>query len=78
MVFGYETCHDEHTCYFSYLTIKRLLAMNLFDLVDFSFVIRKRSRFGSMFSRVSYYTMIVLVKVFPQFSQGLFVVAKPK
>ena len=77
MILNYEANHEEHTSYFSYLTIKRLLDMNGFRISHFDFHTErpfrscKRSRFAL------YYVMRAITAVFPQFSEGIFVLAEP-
>ena len=76
MLFRYESVHDEHTAYFSYLTMKRLLAMNGFEITEFYFYNQARDAFDSFFERFGYYVMIAISKVLPQYSEGIFVVAR--
>lgn len=77
MLFRYESVHDEHTAYFSYSTMKRLLAMNGFEVAEFYFYNQARYTFDSIFERLGYYAMLAISKLFPQYSEGIFVVAKP-
>jgi SAM-dependent methyltransferase len=77
MVFGYESVHEEHTSYFSYMTMDRLLNMNNFRMKQFHFTYQKRYRFDSRFERVAYYTMQAITRGMPQFSEGILVVASP-
>ncbi len=77
MLFRYESVHDEHTAYFSYLTMKRLLAMNGFEVAELSFHNRIRDPSGGVFEWFGYYAMRVFSKIFPQYSEGIFVVARP-
>jgi SAM-dependent methyltransferase len=77
MIFGYEAVHDEHTSYFSYFTLRRLLAMNGFEISRFCFAYERRDGFDSLFERIAYYSMITLGKILPQFSEGLVLAARP-
>jgi SAM-dependent methyltransferase len=76
MLFRYESVHEEHTSYFSYRTMKRLLAMNGFMIKQFSFTIERRTSFSSIFERVGYYTMLAATAVLPQYAEGLLFVAR--
>ena len=77
MLFRYESVHDEHTSYFSYLTMKRLLDMNGFEIERFLFTLQRRRAFLSAFSVIGYYTLVVVSKILPQYAQGLLFVARP-
>lgn len=77
MFFRYESVHDEHTSYFSYLTMRRLLAMNGFEITKFCFYNQTRDTFDSFVERLGYYAMLGVSTLFPQFAEGIFVVAKP-
>lgn len=69
-LFRYESVHEEHTCYFSYLTMKRLLEMNDMTIGDFRYYVQTRAG-GSVGSRTGYYAMRGVSAVLPQFSQGI-------
>lgn len=69
-VFRYESVHDEHTCYFSYLTMKRLLEMNDMTISDFRYYIQTRTG-GSVGSHSGYFLMRGISAILPQFSQGI-------
>jgi 2-polyprenyl-3-methyl-5-hydroxy-6-metoxy-1,4-benzoquinol methylase len=77
MLFRYEAVHEEHTCYFSYRTLTRLLDMNRFAIDDFSFCFEHRDRFSSVFERVSYHTARMIARVLPQYAEGLVIKARP-
>jgi SAM-dependent methyltransferase len=77
MLFGYEAVHDEHTSYFSYLTLRRLLTMNGFEITQFSFAYERRHRFTSIFERIGHYATIGVGKFLPQFSEGILLSARP-
>lgn len=77
MLFNYESTHEEHTAYFSYLTLKRLLAMNQFEIQDFLYTLQTQRRYGSMFEWLGFNTMALITKIMPQFAQGILVVAQP-
>ena len=77
MLFRYEAVHEEHTSYFSYATMKRLLEMNGFEITTFYFVNENRVAFASLFDRIAHYTMVWVARILPQYSAGIFVVAQP-
>lgn len=77
MLFRYESVHEEHTCYFSYRTLTRLLNMNGFAIDDFSFCFEYRDSFSSGFERVSYHTARMIARVLPQYAEGLVIKAHP-
>ena len=77
MLFRYESVHDEHTSYFSYLTMKRLLDMNGFEIERFSFAMQRHRQFVSAFMVIGYYAMVIVSKILPQYAQGLLFVAHP-
>jgi SAM-dependent methyltransferase len=78
MLFRYESTHQEHTCHFSYLTLKRTLEMNGLRIVDFMFYTHKRgAQFGTWMHRVDHYTSNAVATVLPQFAKGIVVVASP-
>ena len=70
LVFRYESVHEEHTCYFSYFTMRRLLEMNDLSISDFRYYVQTREG-GSPGSLAGYYVMRGISAVFPQFSQGI-------
>lgn len=72
LLFRYESNHIEHTAYFSYLTLKRLLYMNGFTISKFYFAYDQK---GGIFKRI---VKGLQIKLFPQFSQGILLVARPK
>lgn len=77
MLFGYEAVHDEHTSYFSYATLRRLLAMNGFEISHFRFAYEQRHRFAGLAERIAYYSMVATGKLLPQFSEGVVLTARP-
>lgn len=78
LIFRYESVHDEHTAYFSYKTLTRLLDMNGFpDTVDFAFTFEQRDSFANIFDRAGYYTLRATATLFPQFAEGIVYVARP-
>lgn len=78
LLFRYESVHEEHTAYFSYLTLSRLLDMNGFpDTVDFAFTFQQRDSFASIFDRAGYYTLRATATLFPQYAEGIVYVARP-
>jgi SAM-dependent methyltransferase len=78
MLFRYETTHVEHTCHFSYLTLKRTLEMNGLRIVDFMFYTHKRlDQFDSWMHRVDHYVSNAVATVLPQYALGIIAVAQP-
>lgn len=77
MLFSYEACHEEHTSYFSYVTIRRLLAMNGFRIGRFDFHTERPIRRSKRSRMALYYAMRGITSVLPQFSEGIFVIAEP-
>lgn len=78
MLFNYEACHEEHTSYFSYVTLRRLLAMNDFSIRHFSFHNEKPFNSVKRSQHFLYYGMRALTRFMPQFSEGILLVAEPK
>ena len=74
-VFRYESVHEEHTCYFSYMTMKRLLAMNDLKLTNFGYTIQTRSG-GGLASRIGYLALRIIAAIMPHFAQGILVHAE--
>lgn len=74
----YESCHEEHTSYFSFLTIKRLLEMNQLTLNDFAYTLEERTGYSSLSERIGYNLMKLIARFFPQFAQGIWVLASPQ
>jgi len=78
LLFRYESVHDEHTAYYSYSTLRRLLAMNRLELVDFRFCTHMHlKKLDSFAHRVSYYTSQLIVRALPQYSLGVLALARP-
>jgi 2-polyprenyl-3-methyl-5-hydroxy-6-metoxy-1,4-benzoquinol methylase len=78
ILFRYEAVHDEHTCYFSYMTLKRTLQMNGLRIIDFMFYKNKRiDRFDTWMHRVDHHVSNAVATVLPQFATGIIVVAQP-
>ncbi len=77
MLLRYEAVHEEHTCYFSYLTMKRLLAMNGFEIDTFCFYSEGERRPVGAFGWLGYLSLKLVTLFFPQYAEGIFVVAKP-
>ena len=69
MLWWNETCHSEHTSYFSYVTIKRLLSLNDFQVESFMYCYDLPK--ATIWRAVKY----IQAKILPQYSQGIFVVA---
>jgi SAM-dependent methyltransferase len=78
LLFRYENTHAEHTCHFSYLTLKRTLEMNGLRMIDFMFYTHKRdSRFGTWMHRVDHYASNAVARMLPQFAEGIIAIAQP-
>lgn len=77
MLFRYESVHEEHTAYFSFLTMKRLLDMNGFTIESIVFTNQDRPHFRSTFDRFGYYILKAATMVLPQYAEGIMVVARP-
>ena len=76
MLFRYESVHEEHTSYFSYQTMARLLDMNGFKIDRFSFTVERRREFSTLFDRAGYYGMRATTAAFPQYAEGVLFVAR--
>ena len=76
-VFRYEAVHDEHTCYFSYMTMKRLLHMNDLALSNFGYYKEPRKP-KSIASWLGYIFHSFVMAFMPHFATGIVVHAKPK
>jgi len=76
LLFRYESVHEEHTSYFSYSTIRRLLESNGLRLTSFMFYTKETTRFDSPFHRLGYTLSKCLSRVLPQYSMGLIAVAQ--
>ena len=78
MLLRYEATHDEHTCHFSYLTLKRTLAMNGMSMEGFVFYTHKNlSVWDGWMHRLGHYVGNVVSALFPQFARGIIAVARP-
>ena len=77
MLLNYEANHEEHTSYFSFMTIRRLLEMNRFRIRRFDFHTERPFRSCTRSRFALYYAMRGLTAVMPQFSEGIFVIAEP-
>ena len=76
MFFNYESVHIEHTAYYSYLTLKRVLEMNGLKIKDFYFSKNERTKFGNIVDRMTYYVGNFVSTLFHQFSQDLIAVVE--
>jgi SAM-dependent methyltransferase len=78
MMFRYESVHTEHTTYFSYKTMKRLLEMNDFPNTEhFAFTLERRRHFANLFDRAGYYTLRAATAFFPQYAEGILFAVRP-
>ena len=68
----YESNHIEHTSYFSYVTLRRLLAMNQFGIKEFYFSYDQPQKTSIRLIKLP------IIKYFPQYSQGILLIAEPK
>lgn len=76
MFFSYEAVHLEHTCYFSYLTLKRLMQMNKLGIQDFFYHQEHRKNYKNLMHRMSDTFLNVWSTIFPQFSEGLIITVR--
>ena len=77
MLLAYEAVHEEHTSYFSYLTILRLLEMNGWRMDRFDFHIERPASNCKRSRHWLFHAMRALTRFMPQFGEGIFVVARP-
>jgi|TARA_B110000114_G_C15051225_1_gene381336 2-polyprenyl-3-methyl-5-hydroxy-6-metoxy-1,4-benzoquinol methylase len=82
MLFYYESVHDEHTAYYSYLTLKRVLKMNGFSISEFNYAENESEKIFAYIKKHSIVTYIFYIFgrffsfIFKQFSQDMALVAK--
>ena len=76
MIARYESVNPEHTAYYSYFTLNRVLETNRFELRDFCFTWDRRSSFGGWTDRLTYCVGNGIGRVLVQFSQGIAAVAR--
>ena len=76
MAFRYESVHEEHTCYFSYITMQRLLTMNGYQIEGFQYYRNQRKKFGSVLHRLGVAIKNATTCFFPQYEMGLLFVAR--
>ena len=77
MFLNYEAVHEEHTAYFSYLTMLRLLEINGWNMERFDFHIERPARNCKRSRKVLFHAMRGLTRLMPQFGEGIFVIARP-
>lgn len=75
LIFNYESNHVEHTCYFSYITIKRILEMNNFKIDEFYFANNERTEFSGFIDIFSTKISHLISKKFKAFSDDIIVCA---
>ena len=75
LLFKYESNHIEHTCYFSYLTLKRILEMNNFKIDSFYFANNERKKFSNLIDFLTYKLSQLISKIFIAYSDNLIVCA---
>ena len=78
MFFNYESVHNEHTAYYSYSTLKRVLEMNNYYIAEFYFAENERKKTNDIMLLLSNMFGRIFSTLFKQFSQGIVVVAKLK
>ena len=71
MLFRYESVHEEHTAYFSYITMRRLLSMNGFKVDEFMYYAKRMKKFDSLAHRIGYSAGQLFTHFFPQYAMGL-------
>ena len=71
MLARYESVHPEHTAYFSYWTMHRLLAMNGLRIASFKYYSVARARPVGWPSRIAFVAARLVSRILPQFSEGL-------
>ena len=76
MLFSYEAVHLEHTCYFSYFTLKRLMNMNDLEIDEFFYHQEYKTKFQDYKHRISYNFLRIWSSIFPQYSEGLIVTVR--
>ena len=64
LLFKYESNHIEHTCYFSYLTIKRILEMYNLKIDAFYFANNERKKFSNFIDFSTYKLSHLISKIF--------------
>ena len=76
LLFNYESTNIEHTAYYSYLTLKRLLAMNELRIANFYYATNKRHGYDGVIDKLSYHLGNLFAKIFKQYSQELIIIAQ--
>jgi 2-polyprenyl-3-methyl-5-hydroxy-6-metoxy-1,4-benzoquinol methylase len=78
LLFRYESVHPEHTCYFSYSTLKRLLHMNGLEAFDGKYYYEPRGRHDGIASTVGAGLLLAASRIAPQYASGLIMHARSK
>jgi 2-polyprenyl-3-methyl-5-hydroxy-6-metoxy-1,4-benzoquinol methylase len=78
MLFRYESVHEEHTAYFSYKTMSRLLAMNGYAIRQFFYYTHNRKQFDSLPHYIGVKFKGLFTRIFPQYEMGILFVATPE
>ena len=76
MFLSYEAVHLEHTCYFSYFTLKRLMSMNELEIQEFFYHQEHRKYFKTFKHKLSYTFLSMWSSIFPQFSEGIIITVR--
>jgi 2-polyprenyl-3-methyl-5-hydroxy-6-metoxy-1,4-benzoquinol methylase len=78
LLFRYESVHEEHTAYFSFSTLRRLLQMNGIEIIDFMYyTINDVERFDSWPHRIGFRMSSLFVRAFPQYAMGVMAITRP-
>jgi SAM-dependent methyltransferase len=78
LLFRYESVHPEHTCYFSYRTLKRLLEMNGLEPFDGKYYYEARGRRDGIASTLGAGLLLAAARVAPQYANGFIMHARLK
>jgi 2-polyprenyl-3-methyl-5-hydroxy-6-metoxy-1,4-benzoquinol methylase len=77
MLIRYEAVHEEHTAYFSYSTLRRLLSMTGLEILDFMYYTHKEiANFDSLSHRIGWFLEKPLIRLFPQYAMGILAIAR--
>jgi SAM-dependent methyltransferase len=78
MFFGYEAVHSEHICYFSYMTLKRLLHVSGFDVEAAYYTFIPRGESEKLSSKILFLLEKTACRFLPQFAEGILMIARPR
>jgi 2-polyprenyl-3-methyl-5-hydroxy-6-metoxy-1,4-benzoquinol methylase len=74
LLFSYECVHEEHTCYFSFITMRRLLSMSELKINDFGYYRHQGKKFDSLAHFIGVKVKNIITSFLPQYEMGLFFV----